>query len=54
MQKLDWKPLVEHRARNKVTILYKAINGQAVLPLNEFSMKDSRTRSGIQTFLLPS
>ena len=54
MNKLNWKPLEEHRARNKVTLLYKAINNQAILPLNEFKMTDSRTRSGVQVFTIPS
>ena len=54
MNKLNWTPLEEHRARNKVTLLYKAINNQAILPLNEFRMTDSRTRSGVQVFTISS
>ena len=54
MIKLGWAPLKEHRARNKLTLLYKAINGQATLLLDSFDMINSRTRSGVQSFLLPS
>ena len=54
MDKLKWIPLEEQRARNKVTTLYKAINGHLVLPMEQYNMKNSNTRSGVQNFTLPS
>ena len=54
MTKLQWIPLKEQRAKSKVTTLFKAINGQTILPIDDFEMRTSgRTRSGTHIFKLP-
>ena len=54
MKKLRWIPLEEQRARNKVTFLFKAINGHSKIPTDELNMvSSSRTRYGTQAFKLP-
>ena len=54
MTKLQWIPLEEQRARSKVTTLFKAINGQAILPIDKFEKTSTgKTRSGTHTFKLP-
>ena len=42
---LNWEPLSQRRAKNRVTILYKIINNQVTIDPNTYLNKsDTRTR----------
>ena len=53
MLKLNWTPLEERRAKAKVTILYKALNGLIEIPVSQLNIKSYSTRSGKHTFTPP-
>ena len=53
LNKLKWKSLEEHRARNKVITFCKALKGETVLPVNDFKRVTVDTRQGNDKFVVP-
>lgn len=53
MNKLQWVPLKKQRTRNKVSIVFIAMDGKALLPLNDFKVIVYNTRSGNKNVSLP-
>ena len=57
MQSLGWLPHNESRARNRVTTLYKGINGLLDIPTDKYQLKSDKIttrQSGYQIFHVPS
>ena len=50
---LGWLPLKERRARIKVTILFKAINGLIEIPIDNLLSRQIHTRSRTTSLILP-
>ena len=50
---LGWLPLKERRARIKVTILFKAINGLIEIPIDNLLSRQIHTRSRTTSLIIP-
>ena len=53
MQKLGWKPLEEHRAINKLNILFKAKCGLMDVKVNHLKVNCNGTRRGDRAYAIP-
>ena len=56
MEQLGWIPLSEQRAKCKITTLYKSLNNQIIIPIDQCNMYLNRRitrQSGHQTFSIP-
>ena len=53
MQSLDWKPLEEHRAIQKLNILFKAKSGLMEVNVNHLKVNNNSTRRGGRSYALP-
>lgn len=53
LQELNWVPLEERRARNKVLLIHRAVNNNIKLPLSDLRPNVSNTRAAGVSYALP-
>ena len=53
LKKLNWTPLEERRAKNKVLIFQKARHGKIEIPIDDVHINNNNTRSQGTTFRIP-
>ena len=53
MQKLNWEPLEERRARIKLLMFYKARQNQVSLPIHHLIPRTAETRNCAESYVIP-